>query len=314
VAYKKLKARNGTMRGAPIKDEREIALVLSSNIVALGQSTTAQLTPPSGKTTSNFTTGRIQEDMNPAAAIDIASGNYTEIEWCVKATDLADSSITYQFRVLADNVVLDTYSVTPQITLNTAVNYTRTLTDSVDVSDVQGRAAKDFRLLADSISTLDQLIKGVVFGRVAQDSVSVTDALLRAVQTFRLLHEDVAASDTLLRFVLLYRKLADGINVSDVLVKTFTDGSIRIVSRVLQDNIDVNDLCQRAVSMYRRTLDVADTSDTLIRLAQCNRYLADTLTVSESLAQISNTQSHRHGCSRGIRYRRPLYDAATVTD
>jgi len=91
-------------------------LAASSNISAGGENTTAQLTPPSGKTTGDFTAGRIQDDENPADAIDIAEGNYTELEWCIKA--LSGASGDYQFRIVeSDGTELDTYTVTPELTV-----------------------------------------------------------------------------------------------------------------------------------------------------------------------------------------------------
>src|SRR5689334_4139275 len=65
--------------GAP-----ELALIVlsaSSNITASGENTTAQLTAPSGKTTSDFGGGRIQDDENPTDAVDIGSNQYREDEW-----------------------------------------------------------------------------------------------------------------------------------------------------------------------------------------------------------------------------------------
>jgi Peptidase family C25/Propeptide_C25/Concanavalin A-like lectin/glucanases superfamily/Domain of unknown function (DUF2341) len=106
----------GALRPVPVTQEA-ILMSASSNIAAGGENTTAQLTPPSGKTTSNFTTGRIQDDENPADAVDIANNYYTELEWCLIATDAAQWGDTYQFRVTANGVPLDTYSVTPQWTI-----------------------------------------------------------------------------------------------------------------------------------------------------------------------------------------------------
>src|SRR5210317_485740 len=95
-------------------------LSASANIAPSGEATTAQLTPPSGKTTGDFTAGRIQDDENPADSVDIAENGYTEYEWSIiPSTDAPNDS--YSFRVVIDDpggiIVLDTYSVTPQITL-----------------------------------------------------------------------------------------------------------------------------------------------------------------------------------------------------
>lgn len=76
-----------------------ITLSPSSNITAGGENTTAQLTAPSGKTTSDFDAGRIQDDENPGDAVDITADDYTELEWCLIATDEAAVDDIYQFRV-----------------------------------------------------------------------------------------------------------------------------------------------------------------------------------------------------------------------
>ena len=74
--------------------------------------TSARLTPPSGKTTSDFMAGRIEEDVNPAAPVNIGPDDYTEMEWCVQATANAPLT-TYDFRIEG----LDNYTVIPKLTL-----------------------------------------------------------------------------------------------------------------------------------------------------------------------------------------------------
>ncbi|QQS15430.1 MAG: hypothetical protein IPK84_03610 [Candidatus Moraniibacteriota bacterium] len=82
-----------------------------------GTNTTAQLTAPSGKTTSNFTAGYIQDDTNPSNSVDIANNFYTEMEWSLKATDTAIVGDVYQFRITRNGTPIYTYSVTPQLTI-----------------------------------------------------------------------------------------------------------------------------------------------------------------------------------------------------
>jgi hypothetical protein len=109
-----------------------IQLVASSNISSSGENTTAQLTAPSGKSTSDFVTGRMQDDENPADSINITSNDYTELEWSIKATDTAAESEVYQFRVTRSGTVLNTYTVTPQWTIsNTVVSVTLTTDGTV---------------------------------------------------------------------------------------------------------------------------------------------------------------------------------------
>jgi hypothetical protein len=105
-----LMAFQGSSFAAPV------LISASSNISPGGEYTTAQLDPPSGKT-GNFATGRIQDDENPADAVDIGSNGYTELEWSIKATDAATVGDVYQFRVTRKGVPLTYYSKIPELTI-----------------------------------------------------------------------------------------------------------------------------------------------------------------------------------------------------
>lgn len=100
------------------EDQPEIIITPSQFIAASGENTTAQLTAPSGKTTGNFSVGRIQDDENPSDAVDITNDGYTELEWCFRLSDIAQVGDIYQFRVTkgASGTELDTYSVVPELT------------------------------------------------------------------------------------------------------------------------------------------------------------------------------------------------------
>ncbi len=107
-----------TNNGEPPVDTPAFELVASSNFTD-GSNTTAQLTAPSGKTTSDFQAGEMCETSNPAPAINLASGKYTEIEWSIQATSEAEDAAQYEFRVTYNGTSLDTYSVTPRWTVGT---------------------------------------------------------------------------------------------------------------------------------------------------------------------------------------------------
>lgn len=86
---------------SPSAGEEYACFILSGspNIAASGENTTAQLTSPDGKDTDDFQAGRIADDENPMDSIDLAIGKYTEIEWCIQATNYAEVDETYEFRV-----------------------------------------------------------------------------------------------------------------------------------------------------------------------------------------------------------------------
>jgi len=94
-------------------------LIDSPFIDADGEITTYQLTPPSGKTTSDFGGGRIQDDENPGDAVDLDADEYREDEWCIQATSYGMIGDQYEFRVVTDtDVEMDTYTEYPKWTLN----------------------------------------------------------------------------------------------------------------------------------------------------------------------------------------------------
>lgn len=79
----------------------KILLSASPNVTASGEATTAQLTPPTGKTTSNFNPGRMWDDESGLDDVAIANGSYTELEFSIIASSAngALASDVYSFRV-----------------------------------------------------------------------------------------------------------------------------------------------------------------------------------------------------------------------
>jgi hypothetical protein len=97
------------------------AFVLSASTqIASGAatSTTAQLTPPSGKTTANFSALKVSDDTNPITG-NIGNNRYGEVEWSLVSTD--DAELTdYEFRVIYNGQPLDGYTVTPTMTVSSS--------------------------------------------------------------------------------------------------------------------------------------------------------------------------------------------------
>lgn len=98
-----------------------ITLSASTHITAGGENTTAQLTPPSGKTTGDFGGGRIADDENPSDAVDVGDNQYREDEWSLVALPASVYGATYEFRILVDGVPV-TSAVTPQWIIDAHVN------------------------------------------------------------------------------------------------------------------------------------------------------------------------------------------------
>ena len=103
-----------------------IRIVASANIAASGEATSlsgmgAGFTAPSGKSGTDFVAGRRWDDENGTDSLNLAAANkWTVIAWAVAANSaVVATTEQYEFRVVADGAVLDTYSVTPQWTIGT---------------------------------------------------------------------------------------------------------------------------------------------------------------------------------------------------
>lgn len=94
------------------------ALSASSNFTD-GAATTQQLS--SGGGGFGFSAGKILETTNPPSAVSLSKAD-TEHEWSLVATSNATPGTTYAFRVTNNGTAYNTYSVCPQITMNSAPN------------------------------------------------------------------------------------------------------------------------------------------------------------------------------------------------
>lgn len=98
----------------------QVYVTTSANITASGEATTARLTAPGAKSTSDFVTGRRWDDENGSDSIDITTDDYTEVEWLVFVAASAADSDYFDFRTYAGSAALDTYTVTPRWTIPSA--------------------------------------------------------------------------------------------------------------------------------------------------------------------------------------------------
>lgn len=113
--------------GFAVTCHRAVAFTLAAStyIAASGEATTYQLNAPSGKSTTDFVAGRIQDDENPCDAVNITEDDYTELEWCITATANAEGQ--HEFRtVLSDGTEYGTYTIYPKWTISSGTTYYET--------------------------------------------------------------------------------------------------------------------------------------------------------------------------------------------
>ena len=169
---------------APVVNEFFISP--SSNIAGAGVATTARLTAPAGKTSSDFTGGLLQDDGN-AATVNIAGDFYTELAWCLQAQSPMAVDDYVEMRIYTGGIALDTYTVTPRWTVG-AGDITGGLNITLDGAVVSAAGTVDVAGAA-SVSLDDLTV-------TAAGSVGITGTLSVTLDDATLTGSGTATSDT----------------------------------------------------------------------------------------------------------------------
>lgn len=151
---------------APVTNE--VYIETSANIAAGGEATTARLNAPSGKTTSDFVTGRRWDDENGSDAIDITADDYSEVEWRVNTQSPAANGNYFDFRVYAGASALSTYTTTPRLTLGAPAPE---ITGTSSATPAEGSSLT----ITGTNFQASQGAGGVTIGGVAQTETSWSD-------------------------------------------------------------------------------------------------------------------------------------------
>jgi hypothetical protein len=273
---------------------------LSSNIATGGADTTAQLTAPSGKTTGDFDTGRIWDDENGADSIDITTGNYTELEWCLQAT--ADSEeVSYDFRIVKnDGSVLDTYTVTPQLTVSLVPDLDAEETISIgeslafDISQAHAEtvttsealAHNVSQALAETVTASESLAQNI--GQGLAETVSTNEALVN--DTDKALSETITISEAIgydigfAETISIGEALTEAVSVDLDETISLSESLAETVSQELSETITTNEALAEDVSKeLSETITINEELDTPLSINP-----DETITLSESLAFVIN--------------------------
>jgi hypothetical protein len=113
-----------TMAVPPLVTNNDIYINPSGNIAAGGEATTARLTAPSGKTTSDFTTGRRWDDENGTDTTDIANNFYSEFEYSLKVKSGLSHLDVFDLRLYEGSTPFATYTLTARWTISTGLSAT----------------------------------------------------------------------------------------------------------------------------------------------------------------------------------------------
>lgn len=109
---------------APIVNN-DYYITTSANIAAGGEDTTARLTAPSAKSTSDFVTGRRWDNENGTDTTNITTDDYSEFEYFLTVRSGLSASDYFDSRLYNGDTPLDTYTNTPRWTIASAAGQPR---------------------------------------------------------------------------------------------------------------------------------------------------------------------------------------------
>ena len=249
-----------------------------------GAATTAQLTAPTGKTSgADFLAGEIVETSNPAPSINLGTDEYTEVEWSIiSVSGVNTHDATYEFRVVEDDgTVLDTYTVTPELTLSEAGGAVieRTFNESVSVADQDQQYRQRYREIQNQFVTSEVLTRGLSVFKTLAMNINIQDNLVKVPLYQRLLTEGLDINDALDKDIIVQRIIqstfatTDQIEVDRMLVKMFAD------------EVSIDEVLQKGLELYREFGDNITVEDTLLAVAQriMSALLADNIDVEDSI-------------------------------
>lgn len=188
-----------------------------------------------------------------------------------------------------------TDSVSVSDTIFVELSYSRTISDSISVEDSTQRVHYANRSITDSVDVTDQLDKEHYANRSEEDTVSVTDQLDKEYYADKKINDSLDVLDSIQRIHYANRSITDNVDVTD---QTQRD---HYSSRVVTDSVDVTDQLKREYSANKITNDTIGVVDQILIFIEYNRVENDSVSVSDQIK--SEPEFFRN-----------VYDSIFVTD
>lgn len=181
--------------------------------------------------------------------------------------------------------------------------YSRTLSDTVNVLEIQTRGAGLNRATIDGVSVIESLARYSIFNRNVQESVSVLDSLASQIYGVgtvyaRLLADTVSVYEVLSRSAMTFRTVPEAfVSVSDIASRSAQ------INRISVDAAAIADATERYLNVIRNQSDSVQASDELNRQAIIVRVAIEAISITEAILR---SQMVVHG--------RNIQDTISVSD
>jgi hypothetical protein len=278
----------------------DLYISTSSNITAGGEATTARLTAPTGKTTSDFVTGRRWDDENGTDSIDITTDDYTEVEFPITLrTGLTDTTY-FDFRMYNADVAINTYTVTPRWTVASVTTATGTLNKTLGALT---RSTAGTVLVSGTTSkTLGSLTKSIAGTVLNNGSLSKTLGALTSVSTVDVIVQGTLdktlGSITLASAGTVESATSTGtltktlgslssVGVGTVIVSGTTSKSLGLIEKTIGGTVLVSGTTSKILGILGKTISgtVLVSGSTSKTLGEISRTLSGTVLVNGNLSK-----------------------------
>jgi hypothetical protein len=214
---------------------------------------------------------------------------------------------------LLTRTISDTITVSD--TIIRRVEFLRRPSDTATVSDTTTRTATFGRTISDTATLTDSIIRRMEFLRRPSDTATISDTATRNVEFLRRPSDTCAVTDATTRNAEFLRRPSDTISATDALARTATFG------RTNNDTCAVSDALARTATFGRTNNDTCAVTDSLTRIANATRFLSDTCAVTDTTARNaeflrrpSDTISATDSIASGFVFARTINDTITATD
>lgn len=263
----------------PAVVSNELYISPSANIAAGGEATTARLTAPSGKTTSDFVTGRRWDDENGTDSIDITADDYTEVEWCLRAQSPAETDDYYEFRVYAGSTALDTYTLTPKWTIGSG-NPTETLTEAVTADQSFTTTAAFASSVTESATVGDSYAVALTLPTVFSESVTLGDAFAGGAVQSATIAEAVALGESAAVAATFAASLAESATLADAYT------SVAVMPAAFSESVTLADASSPALTINVTLVDSATLGDGVTTGTIYNDTLGEAISAADAYAAV----------------------------
>ena len=155
--------------------------------------------------------------------------------------------------------------------------FSKILTETLALSDTVLRQLAIYRILAETSTLTDIILKGPQ--KVLAETITSSDTLLRILALQRFFTETTILNDALLRTLALQRILSEAVTLDDTVT------TIKVIIKILTETLALSDTFLRTLTLHRILTETLALSDIFLRQLVLYRNLIENIIASDTLTR-----------------------------